>query len=113
MSLFSVSLVSFWNSQDLSAEQVQKFLGPSSNNSGLLSFEFKSHELEGSFFQHLWSEQSSLEFEKYPRLKSLESKSCGLEGPISSSKKIWIDQSSLEKNWTARPNLPWKKLWVR
>ena len=97
MSLFSVSLVSFWNSQDLNAEQVQRFLGPSSNNSGLLSFECKSHGLEGSFFQHLWSEQSSLEFEKYPGLKSLESKSCGLEGPISSSKKIWITNPVLKK----------------
>ena len=50
MSLFSVVLVSFGNSQDLSAEQVQRFLGPSPNNSGLLSFEFKSHGLEGLFF---------------------------------------------------------------
>ena len=63
MSPFSVIVVSFGNSQDLSAEQVQRFLGPSSNNSGLLSFEFKIHGLEGSFFK-VWSQQSSHKFKK-------------------------------------------------
>ena len=86
MSPFSVILVSFGNSQDLSAEQVQRFLGPSSNNSGLLSFEFKIHGLEGSFFKKIWSQQSS------HKLKKL----C--------TGKLWIQEL-----WTGRSNCISKK----
>ena len=86
MSPFSVILVSFGNSQDLSAEQVQRFLGPSSNNSGLLSFECKSHGLEGSFFKKIWSQQSS------HKLKKL----C--------TGKLWIQEL-----WTGRSNCISKK----
>ena len=85
MSPFSVILVSFGNSQDLSAEQVQRFLGPSSNNSGLLSFEFKIHGLEGSFLKY--GVNNPVISSKNYALENFEFKSCGPEGPIVFKKK--------------------------
>ena len=101
MSLFSVILVSFGNSQDLSAEQVQRFLGPSPNNSGLLSFEFKSHGLEGSFLK-IYGANNPVISSKNHALENFEFKSCGPEGPIVFKK--WNELSSLEfKNlWTGK-----------
>ena len=116
MSLFSVSLVSFWNSQDLSAEQVQRFLGPSSNNSGLLSFEFKIHGLEGSFFK-IWSQQSSHKFKKlctgklwiqelWTGRSNCILKNYGMNCPVLNLKMSALEGSMAFKNpWAGKPNL--------
>ena len=129
MSLFSVILVSFGNSQDLSAEQVQRFFGPSSNNSGLLSFEFKSHGLEGSFFNiygvnspvlnlknnldsKVWNPKSagwkaqSPPVKKYG-LNSPVLKKIGLQGPICLEKSYGFDSPQCALGCIAPKSLGW------